>query len=523
VHPTRSRGSLLPLLAMLLAVGAGLALPSRPALAASPVVTLSRSVGPPTLVVTAAGTGFGLNEGVDVYFDRTDLVLTVTDGAGAFSVQIQIPPSATPGTHWVTAIGRSSGLAAQKSYLVRTNWPSFRSTPQHAGRNRYENVLGPWNLGDLEELWAARTGGFILGGACVYNGLAYVGSFDGKLYAFNAASGALSWSKSLGGQIVTTPAIAGNRIYAGSTNGTIAAYSLTGGAVWSRVLPDQARGPLTATSSLLYVPCYDHRVYALNLATGATVWSYLTADQVFAAPAVAGGVAYVATLGGTVYALDAATGAYLWSYATGAYLESTPAVLNGRLFFGTGDNHVYALSASNGSLLWRADLPASVLSSPAASDNTVYVGVYDGSVRALDARTGAEKWTTITTAATGIEGAPTVANGVVWIASNDGNLYALEKWGGSIVWSARVGAVYYGDPVVADGMVYIGSSDNRLHAFGFPPAASVAPVVGAMSASGAGPGAVSGRPSPGSLRPDRSLRPGAPQRGLVEPADEDEP
>ena len=53
---------------------------------AAPVVTLSPVVGPPTTIVTVAGTGFGTTEAVDIYFDTTDLCLIATDATGPFEV-----------------------------------------------------------------------------------------------------------------------------------------------------------------------------------------------------------------------------------------------------------------------------------------------------------------------------------------------------------------------------------------------------------------------------------------------------
>src|SRR5213592_3390457 len=70
-------------------------------------LTLSKTSGPPTTALTVSGTGFTPSALVDVYFDATDQALTVTDGSGAFGpVSIEVPASAVPGTHFVTAANR---------------------------------------------------------------------------------------------------------------------------------------------------------------------------------------------------------------------------------------------------------------------------------------------------------------------------------------------------------------------------------------------------------------------------------
>jgi len=168
-----------------------------PAQAASPAITLSPSAGPPTTRIKVSGSGFGANEAVDVYFDATDMVLASTDGTGAFTVTFKVPASAHPGTHYVTAVGRSSGLSAQRTFNVNTNWAEFHFGPAHLGWNPYENTLSTANVSSLDEVWATQTGGFELDGASptVANGTVYVGSSDGKVYALNAATGAVKWTR----------------------------------------------------------------------------------------------------------------------------------------------------------------------------------------------------------------------------------------------------------------------------------------------------------------------------------------
>ena len=63
-------------------------------------------------------------------------------------------------------------------------------------------------------------------------------------------------------------------------------------------------------------------------------------------------------------------------------------------------------------------------SSPAIADGVVYVGSEDGRLYALDARTGQEKWRFKTDGA--IVSSPAVAGGVVYFASTDGYLYAVR-------------------------------------------------------------------------------------------------
>src|SRR5215469_5647242 len=85
---------------------------AQPAAAAS--ITLSKNAYPPTALLAVSGTGFGVSENIDLFFDTTDLALAHANGSGAFSgIVIQVPASSVPGTHWVTAKGRTSSRSAQ--------------------------------------------------------------------------------------------------------------------------------------------------------------------------------------------------------------------------------------------------------------------------------------------------------------------------------------------------------------------------------------------------------------------------
>src|SRR5439155_370499 len=138
-----------------------------------------------------------------------------------------------PGTHWVTAVGRTSGLSAQSPFLVQTAWSMFRDVASHKAWNATENVLGPNTIGGLGQAWTAATGLSVYSSPAVANGTVYVGSNDGKLYALDASSGAVLWSTATGSIVVSSPAVANGVVYVGSG---------------------------------------DHNVYAFNATTGATLW-----------------------------------------------------------------------------------------------------------------------------------------------------------------------------------------------------------------------------------------------------------
>lgn len=148
---------------------------------ALPAVTLSGASGPPTTKMKVAGSGFPGSSLIDVYFDTTDMVLTVTNPKGAFSnLVLQVPAAALPGIHWITAVVRNSGLAAQKSFTVQTDWPQAGFTAKNRRSNPYENMLSPSTVGSIDLDWTFQTGETLIAPSqgVIVNGVLYVTSHD---------------------------------------------------------------------------------------------------------------------------------------------------------------------------------------------------------------------------------------------------------------------------------------------------------------------------------------------------------
>ncbi len=485
-----------------------------------PVIVITPTVGPPTTNVMVSGTGFDPNVVVDIYFDKTDLALATTDANGAFGtapvpndgntgIPVQVPAAAVPGTHWITAVERSSQNQAQKPFLVQTNWAQFRFSPDHKGVNPYENVLSPNTVENLTLHWTYDTGVQpyeIESSPSVAKGVVYFGGWsDSKMYALNAGTGTLLWKHQMSSGVQSSPAVANGMVYAGAENAFALDYfawnATTGLVRWKFESSDEyyPYSSPAVTNGVMYFgtgPNYG-TVYALNASTGAQLWKSRMGSMVFSSPAVVNGVVYVGTLypDHSVYALSADTGALRWQYPSTDAIWSSPAVANGVVYIGSDNGYLYALNADTGSLLWSYATGSNIRSSPAVASGVVYIGSGDANLYALNASTGALLWKF--TALTWIDSSPAVANGVVYFGSHD-CLYALNASTGAALWTYPVADGVFASPAVADGVVYFGSEDGKLYAFGLP---------SGQSSKKFSPPA---RPDPTLLVPDWNLKPRAP-------------
>ena len=80
-------------------------------------------------------------------------------------------------------------------------------------------------------------------------------------------------------------------------------------------------------------------------------------------------------------------------------------------------------------------------------------------VYALNANTGVKLWSYATGEPLG--SSPAVANGVVYIGSEDKKVYALNASTGAKLWRYATGNAVYSSPAVANGVVYVGSGGNE--------------------------------------------------------------
>jgi outer membrane protein assembly factor BamB len=93
---------------------------------------------------------------------------------------------------------------------------------------------------------------------------------------------------------------------------------------------------------------------------------------------------------------------------------------------------------------------------------------------------------------------PTLANGLLYLQPNDGNLYALNASNGTMMWTGTVGmdlgfgSLPTGGAVIADGVVYAGSTAGSVTAFNLTSALAAAKQLAA--------------PDRTKLRPTRSLK-----------------
>jgi outer membrane protein assembly factor BamB len=117
-------------------------------------------------------------------------------------------------------------------------------------------------------------------------------------------------------------------------------------------------------------------------------------------------------------------------------------------------------------LLWTYEAGDAIDSSAAIADGIVYVGSQTGELHAVNLSDGSLKWKYKATADGIGESSPAVANGLVYIGDLSGVLHAVDASTGKAAWTFKTGSEIKSSPVVQGDKVLIGSYDSYLYALG---------------------------------------------------------
>ncbi|MDS0284499.1 PQQ-binding-like beta-propeller repeat protein [Haloarcula onubensis] len=317
----------------------------------------------------------------------------------------------------------------------------------------------------IGEQWSYQTGDSVASSPAVVDGIVYIGSNDGYVYALSAYDGTERWSFQTGDWVRSSPAVVDGTVYVGSFGGSVYAFSAEDGTEqWSfqTDAPIEYSSPAVVDSTV-YVGGRGGTLYALSADDGTEQWSFRTGDRVGSSPAVVDGTVYIGSSDSNVYALSAEDGTELWSFRTGDQVRSSPTVVNGTVYVGSDDHSVYALSADDGTEQWSFQTDLRVWSSPAVVDGTLYVGSHDNEVYALSAEDGTEQWSY--RIGLPVDSSPAVVDGSVYVGGSDNNVYALSADDGTEQWSYETGGWrVLSSPAVVGDTVYVGSFDNNVYA-----------------------------------------------------------
>jgi len=126
-------------------------------------------------------------------------------------------------------------------------------------------------------------------------------------------------------------------------------------------------------------------------------------------------------------------------------------------------------------LIWQFKTKDAIKSSPVVADGTVFIGSNDGNLYALELATGKQRWAyqvgqkKPNSAPEAIEAPPMVHEGTVYVGASDFLLYAIDAKTGKLRWRYETegeilgSANWFKAPDGKSTWILVGSYDNKLH------------------------------------------------------------
>lgn len=164
----------------------------------------------------------------------------------------------------------------------------------------------------------------------------------------------------------------------------------------------------------------------------------------------------------------------LWSTRVDSEIRATPQVNGDQVFVRSVDGRLYSLAAANGTQLWQVSrrVPALSLtgnSNPLVAGDLVIAGFDDGKLTAYDRDTGKMQWETTISLPRGrteverlvdVDGNFVIRDGVIYVASFQGHLAAVQAVSGDILWSRKFSS--FQSMAIDDDAIYLSSENSDL-------------------------------------------------------------
>lgn len=334
--------------------------------------------------------------------------------------------------------------------------PMYRGAPQHTGV-----LAGPPLAGNPYRSWRYFAGAEVHSTPAIAGAVAYFGTQDGQLIALDLLTREQRWSDSLSGYPVrASPAVDARTVYIGNGFNVYALDAITGLEEWTTEIDYAGESSPVVTGGVVYVASKENHVYALDAETGKKLWAYKTDGLLFGSPSVTEKAVVIGGDDGDLFAIDRENGHLLWKVTLDSGIYSTPAIDGGRIFVTTKNKTTVALDLQSGHQLWSYPIGGSA--SPAVADGMVYIGSDDGAIYAIDAAKGGTPiWLFATGSAT--VHAPIVAGDHVFFAAG-ASIISLDRSNGTVDWQYPVGDEITTEPVVLDGYLYVGDKNGYLYA-----------------------------------------------------------
>ncbi len=388
---------------------------------------------------------------------------------------------------------------------LKVRLPRARVNPQwgQTGGNAVHMASHLKAGGNLDEIWDESFGegsskrNVLISAPVAANGVVYTIDAEGIVKAFSLKDGEELWKKRLKHQNKETKEASilggGIAVYKGKVFATtgfgkvFALEAASGNILWEQDLKAPIRIAPTVDDELVIAQTLDNGIFALNISNGSVLWKDKLEEESTtmiggAAPAysVADDLVVAAFSNGQLQAYKASTGTPLWTewLSSSALTESlsditsvkaNPIIDDGKVFAVGYNAPLMAVDIRTGVKLWQKEIAAA--SQPWIAGQFLFVLTTDGDLAALDKQTGKIIWTAIIPYAADEErigvftSGPLLANDALLIASSNGKLFSVSPYNGRIMGIADIEEGVETMPIMVDETLILTTKNAEMFAY----------------------------------------------------------
>lgn len=330
----------------------------------------------------------------------------------------------------------------------------------------------------------------------IADGKLYAVDTDGRVNAFNAATGAKLWSVGFGDIAKKNRSavfgggvsVDGAMLYATNGLGDVAALNVADGSVvWKKRPGPPLRGAPTVALGNVYAMSQDNQLFALKAADGNVEWTEAAAVQLagvfgVAAPSVAQGTVVAGFSSGDLNAYRYENGRTVWqealsrtsintSVGTLSDIDADPVIDQGRVFAIGQGGRMVSLELVTGQRLWEANIAG--LATPWVAGEWLFVVTDEAKLLCIARATGKVRWVAQlqryrkdkSKKGPVTWNGPVLAGDKLYLVSSEGQLVTVAPADGAVSEAADLKAPVFLPPVVADATLYVLDNSGRITAF----------------------------------------------------------
>jgi outer membrane protein assembly factor BamB len=202
--------------------------------------------------------------------------------------------------------------------------------------------------------WTYHAGGAVKASPTLSGGVLYFGDYSGHVQAVSERTGRALWVSGSEGALLgsgtfySTAAVVYGRVFLGNTDGRVYAYdAFTGALDWAvqtgaYVYASPAVTDAPGLGPTIYLGSYDGTFYALNARSGHIAWSYNAGGRISGSATIIGHIVYFADLGDRrTYGLGISTGRVMYTAYRGSF---DPVISDEKTIYLTGYSGLTALA-----------------------------------------------------------------------------------------------------------------------------------------------------------------------------------